>query len=73
MVTGTVWSVCKRCSCKNGLLKCHVFQQLPADLSPRMLRLQLVFGLLYMIQKRFGLAVVVFFDVIEFGSKLFIV
>jgi hypothetical protein len=38
-----------------------------------MLRLQLVFGLLYMIQKRFGLPVVVFFDVIEFGNELFVV
>ncbi|KAG6736243.1 hypothetical protein POTOM_061029 [Populus tomentosa] len=41
---------------------------LRADLSPRMLRLQLVFGLLYMIQKRFGLPVVVFFDLIEFEA-----
>ncbi|KAL3565197.1 hypothetical protein D5086_033243 [Populus alba] len=43
-------------------------EELRADLSPRMLRLQLVFGLLYMIQKRFGLPVVVFFDLIEFEA-----
>ncbi|KAJ6951920.1 eIF-2-alpha kinase activator GCN1 isoform X2 [Populus alba x Populus x berolinensis] len=51
-----------------GLQPEEVAPQLRADLSPRMLRLQLVFGLLYMIQKRFGLPVVVFFDLIEFEA-----